>query len=91
MRDAVSQELKKLVELDVIEPIDSSECVSPIVVIIKKNGGFCLCEDLIEPIRADVIDGYPLPHMEEMFTELQGGTLLSTMDLQSVHHQVVLH
>ena len=46
---------------------------------------------LREPNKAVVIDGYPLPHMEEMFAELRGGTLFSTLDLQSVYHQVVLH
>ena len=47
--------------------------------------------DLREPNKAVVIDGYPLPHMEEMFVELRGGTLFSTLDLQSADHQVVLH
>ena len=37
-----SQELKKLVKPDVIEPIESSELVSPIVVTMKRNGGICL-------------------------------------------------
>ena len=37
VRDAVSQERKNLVKLDVIEPIDSSEWVSPIVMTMKKN------------------------------------------------------
>ena len=38
-----------------------------------------------------MIDGYPLLHVEEMFAELGGGTLFSTLDLQSAYHQVVLH
>ena len=91
VRDAVSQELKKLVKLDVIEPIESSDWVSPIVMTMKKNGGIRLCVDLSEPNRVVVIDGHPLPHMEEMFAELRGGTLFSTLDLQSAYHQVVLH
>ena len=58
---------------------------------MKKNGAIRLCVDLGEPNKAVVIDWYPLPHMEEMFAELRGGTLFSTLDLQSAYHQVVLH
>ncbi|XP_041940375.1 uncharacterized protein K02A2.6-like [Alosa sapidissima] len=92
VREAVSEELKKLVEQDVIEPVDSSEWISPIVVTTKKGGrGLRLCVDLREPNKAIVVDGFPLPHMEEMFTELRGSTLFSTLDLQSAYHQVPLH
>ena len=59
--------------MDVIEPIKSSEWVSPIVVTMIR-----LSVDLREPNKVVVIDGYPLPHMEEMFAELRSGTLFST-------------
>ncbi|KAL7839056.1 hypothetical protein SRHO_G00257140 [Serrasalmus rhombeus] len=91
VREAVSAELRKLVEQDVIEPIEASEWVSPIVVTRKKNGGVRLCVDLREPNKGVVVDSFPLPHMEEMFTELRGATLFSTLDLQSAYHQVMLH
>ncbi|KAI2647354.1 Retrovirus-related Pol polyprotein [Labeo rohita] len=75
IREAVSQELKQFVQLDVIEPIESSEWVSPIVVTKQKNKGkIQLCVDLREPNRAIVVDSFPLPHMEEMFAELRGLT-----------------
>ena len=70
VREAVSQELKKLVKLDVIEPIESSEWVSPIVVTMNKYGVICLYVDLREPNKVVMIDGYPLLHVEEMFAEL---------------------
>ena len=37
IREAVSAELKKLVEQDVSEPVNSSEWISPIVVTKKKE------------------------------------------------------
>ncbi len=40
IRNEVSKELQKLVQQDVIEPVDASEWVSPIVVTRKKMGGF---------------------------------------------------
>ncbi|KAL1263299.1 hypothetical protein QQF64_006038 [Cirrhinus molitorella] len=39
IRGEVSKELQKLIQQDVIEPVDASEWVSPIVVTRKKDGG----------------------------------------------------
>lgn len=84
VREAVSKELKKLVEQDVIEPVKSSEWISPIVVTTRKDRPDPhLCVDLREPNKSVVVDGFPLPHMEEIITELRGVTLFSTLDLQS--------
>lgn len=60
VREAVSKELNKLVQQDVIEPVESSEWISPIVVTTKK-GGQCLrlCVDLREPNKSVVVDGFP--------------------------------
>ncbi|CAM5153065.1 unnamed protein product [Natator depressus] len=91
VRKAVSEELRKLVQKDVIEEIDSSEWVSPVVVTQKKGGGIRLCVDLREPNKAIVIDSHPLPHIEEAFAELHGAKMFSTLDLQSAYHQVMLH
>ncbi len=91
IRNEVSKELQKLVQQDVIEPVDASEWVSPIVVTRKKDGGIRLCVDLREPNKAVVVDSFPLPHMEEMFANLCGATVFSTLDLQSAYHQVTLH
>uniref|UniRef100_A0ACB8F3Y1 Uncharacterized protein n=1 Tax=Sphaerodactylus townsendi TaxID=933632 RepID=A0ACB8F3Y1_9SAUR len=38
VRDAVSEEHKKLVQKDIIEEVESSEWISPIVVVRKKDG-----------------------------------------------------
>ncbi|KAL0149455.1 hypothetical protein M9458_055243 [Cirrhinus mrigala] len=91
IRNEVSKELQKLVQQDVIEPVDASEWVSPIVVPRKKDGGIRLCVDLREPNKAVVVDSFPLPHMEKMFANLCGATVFSTLDLQSAYHQVALH
>ena len=50
-----------------------------------------MCVDLREPNKAIVIDCYPLPHMEDLFSELRGSKIFSTIDLASAYHQVPLH
>lgn len=43
------------------------------------------------PNKSVVVDGFPLPHMEEIFTELRGAMLFSTLDLESAYYQVPVH
>lgn len=89
-RDKVSHELRKLEVTGVIEKIDASEWVSPIVVASKKMGEIRLCVDLRKPNQAVVIDSHPLPHPEEIFHQLIGMTVFSKLDLSSAYHQMEL-
>ncbi|XP_037393143.1 uncharacterized protein K02A2.6-like [Pygocentrus nattereri] len=91
VRDAVSAELKTLQAAGIIEKIDASPWVSPIVVTQKKSGGIRMCVDLREPNKAVVVDSYPLPQTEELFSQLRGSTMFSTIDLANAYHQVPLH
>ncbi len=89
--DAVSAELRYLEQHWIIENIDSSEWVSPIVVNQKKTGGIRMCVDLREPNKAVVVDSYPLRLIEDILAELRGAVLFSTLDLKHAYHQVELH
>ncbi|KAI4890396.1 hypothetical protein NFI96_006743 [Prochilodus magdalenae] len=91
VRDAVSAELEHLLKEGIIERVDASPWVSPIVVTQKKNSGIRMCVDLREPNKAIVVDSYPLPHMDELLSRLRGASVFSTIDLQSAYHQVLLH
>ena len=91
VRSAVSDELNKLLSSGVIERIDASPWVSPIVVTQKKTGGIRMCVDLREPNKAIVVDSHPLPHMDELLATLAGSILFSTIDLESAYHQLPLH
>ena len=50
-----------------------------------------MCVDLREPNKSMVCDCYPLPHMDELLTNLRGATMFSTIDLASAYHQMLLH
>lgn len=50
-----------------------------------------LCVDLREPNKSVIMDCCPLPHMEDIFTELAGATHYSQIHLSSAHHQLPLH
>lgn len=50
-----------------------------------------MCVDLREPNRSVIMDSYPLPHIEDLFTEMRGATVFSQCDLASAYHQLPLH
>ncbi len=72
VRASVSAELDRLQKAGVIEQVDASAWVSPIVVTGKKTGGIWMCADLLEVNKAVITDCYPLPHIDEMLTSLRG-------------------
>ncbi|KAK7895754.1 hypothetical protein WMY93_021079 [Mugilogobius chulae] len=91
IRKEVSAELNRLLQAGIIERVDASEWVSPLVAGRKRKGGLRLCVDLREPNKSVVMDCYPLPHMEDLFAELSGATHYSQIDLSSAYHQLPLH
>lgn len=91
VRQAVSDELDMMLKEGIIERIDASPWISPIAVTTKKGGRIRLCTDLREPNKAIVADSHPLPHIEELLSELRGASVFSTIDLASAYHQLPLH
>lgn len=49
VRQDVSNEIQRLLKAGIIEPIDASPWVSPLVVTKKKQGAVRMCVDLCEP------------------------------------------
>ncbi|XP_064475622.1 uncharacterized protein LOC135389513 [Ornithodoros turicata] len=90
IRDDVSKELKKLLNMDVIESTDASPWVSPLVVAKKKDGRIRLCVDLRAPNKAIVPDCYSLPNMEELLNKLSGAKIFSKSDSTVAYHQLLL-
>ena len=91
LRDEVDAHLKELEREGVIERIDKSAWISPIVVSRKRNGKVRLCVDLRKVNEAIETSGYPIPDMEEMLNQLNGSVLFSCLDLKAAYHQLSLH
>ena len=91
LRDEVGAHLKELEEQGVIERIDRSAWISPIVVSRKRNGKVRLCVDLRKVNEAIEMSGYPIPEMEEMLNQLNGSVMFSCLDLKAAYHQLSLH
>ncbi|KAG5269277.1 hypothetical protein AALO_G00200210 [Alosa alosa] len=89
IREEVSAELNRLLQENIIERVNVSEWVSPLVVARKHPGWLWLGVDLREPSKSVITDCYPLPRMKDLFSALAGATHYSQIDFSL--HQLPLH
>ena len=47
-----------------------------------------MCIDYRQLNKATVKNGYPLPRIDDLFDQLQGGSYFSKIDLRFVYHQL---
>lgn len=90
IRQSLSDEIKRLCDADVIEKIESSEWVSPIVVARKSNNRIRVCVDLRDLNKNIVVDVHPMPNINTLLSTLGDAQIFSKIDLSSAYHQVRL-
>ncbi|RVE40466.1 hypothetical protein evm_014884 [Chilo suppressalis] len=89
LREKVETELKRLVQLGVLEKVDYSEYATPILPVLKANGEVRLCGDFKVTVNKQlVVDEHPLPTPEELFADLTGGDKFSKIDLKNAYLQM---
>lgn len=88
LESAIEKEISKLLADDIIEEIDSSPYLSPIVVVPKPGNEIRLCVDYKKINKHIVIDQHPLPTSDEIFARLAGAQIFSKLDLKAAYHQL---
>ncbi|KAJ1198182.1 hypothetical protein NDU88_002026 [Pleurodeles waltl] len=92
MLSPLQDELNRLLSLGVIEEIEASEWLAPIVLVPKDNGSkIRMCVDLRGLNQCIWVDRQPLPNINEMLTMLSQAKVFSVLDLSAAYHQVLLH
>ena len=92
LKDKIEKELNRLQKLGIISPVPHADWAAPIVPILKRDGSLRLCGDYKVTVnQALTPDTYPLPHVEDIFAVLQGGTLFTKLDLSQAYQQLPLH
>nr|XP_055038341.1 uncharacterized protein K02A2.6-like [Misgurnus anguillicaudatus] len=89
IKPKVEAELERLVQAGVLRPVHTSEWATPIVPVLKKDGSLRLCGDFkvtINPILTP--EQYPLPRIEDLFSNLAGGQQFSKIDLCQAYLQM---
>jgi len=86
-REAVDEEVSKMLDLGVIEP-SNSPYSSPVVLVRKKDGTNRFCIDFRQLNKITVFDAEPMPDMEGLFAKLSGNRWISKLDLSKGYWQV---
>ncbi|XP_073219602.1 uncharacterized protein [Cicer arietinum] len=81
------EHLQDLLDKGFIRP-SSSPWGAPVLFVKKKDGSMRLCVDYRQLNKIIVKNKYPLPHIDELFDQLQGAQCFSKIDLRSGYHQL---
>jgi hypothetical protein len=61
---------------------------APVVFMKMKDGTLRMCIDYRELNKITIKNKYPLPHIDDLFDQLQGAQIFSKIDLRSGYHQL---
>ena len=91
-RQKVTEKLKQLEELDVIEKVNGpTSWINPLVAVEKPNGDIRICLDMRQANRAILREKHPVPTVEETLQEISEAKVFSKLDLNMAFHQIELH
>ena len=91
LKKKVEQELERLQQQGVIEPVQLSDWAAPVVPVIKEDGNVRLCGDYkITVNKAAKLDHYLIPKIDDLFASLSGGKKFTKLDLSHAYIQVQL-
>lgn len=96
LQELVGQKIDSLIANDIIEPVEHSDWISPLVVVAKRDTStkqadqIRLCVDMREANKAIIRENHPLPTFDEISPQLQQSRYFSKLDLNSAFHQLEL-
>ena len=91
-KEKVRQELDTMIATSIIEVVEESEWVSPMVVQDKKSKGeIRICVDLRKLNDGSIHDPFPTPFTDEVLDNVGGQEVYSFTDGFSGYHQIRIH
>uniref|UniRef100_A0A0N5BN48 RNA-directed DNA polymerase n=1 Tax=Strongyloides papillosus TaxID=174720 RepID=A0A0N5BN48_STREA len=91
LKDKIRNEIERLVKLDVWEPINSSEWISPMSVALKSNGNVRICANFSQTINK-VVDNeqFQIPTPHKLFARIEGCAVFSNFDISDAFLSIVI-
>ncbi|MCO5601210.1 hypothetical protein L7F22_055329 [Adiantum nelumboides] len=86
-QEEIMRQVNELVEKAMVRP-SSSPFYSPVLLVQKKDGTYCMCVGYRALNRITIKNRFPVPRIEDLFDKLQGSTYFSRIDLKSGYHQI---
>ena len=91
MREKVDKELDRLQEEDIISPVTNSSWAAAVVPVLKPNSTVGLCGDYKLTVnKAARLDTYLIPTLDDLFSGLSDGSMLSKLDMSQAYAQLCL-
>lgn len=84
----VREEIDKLLERDIIEPIGASPWRWPILWVRKKNGGGRTCLDARGLNKLTILDAYPSLNVDQILRNLPQAKYITGLDMTQAFHQL---
>jgi transposase InsO family protein len=86
-RKIVENEIREMLDLGVIRP-SSSPWAAPLLLVPKKDQTWRCCVDYRALNEVTQMDRHPLPLIQDIFDQLGGATVFSTIDLKAGYWQL---
>ena len=91
MRKKVEEELQRLEQDHIIEPVKYSDWAAPTVPVLKPNGQVRICGDYKVTVKkASKLEQDPIPNLEDLITKLGNGSVYHKLDLSHAYSQIQL-
>ncbi|CAI6349493.1 unnamed protein product [Macrosiphum euphorbiae] len=91
LKGKVSDEIDRLVNTNLLVPVETSDWGTPIVPVKKSDGTIRLCGDYKVTLNKYLeIDRYPIPRVADLMIVFQGAAKFCSLDLCQAYQQLVL-
>jgi hypothetical protein len=83
----IKKQIQEFLDKGVIVP-SSLPCGSPIVLVPKKDGTWCMCVDFKALNKITLKNRYPLPRIDDLLDQLKDAKYFTKLDLRNRYHQI---
>ncbi|XP_046548470.1 uncharacterized protein K02A2.6-like [Haliotis rubra] len=91
LKEKVEEEIDRMEKEDIIERVKYSQWATPVVPVLKSSGEVRLCGDYKTTLNRFLqVETYPIPKVEELLANLNGGEEFTKLDLKHAYQQLEL-